>query len=380
MEKSTQQSSAVRSGSGQESRGYFKNKFARIKAMTGRDWLNWFLDNTIYFVVGIFIIITIIYSQVIIRKSFLDLKSFVEIVKGVSSSMFLALGVGGIIILTGTDLSAGRIMGLTAFLSVALLQKTTQPNRLFSGMGIGMGPLTGYVGIFGIVLALIIAMGVGGFIGSFNGFFVAKFKLNPFIVTIAVQTILIGVILFFSKMGTTQGIVDEYRWSSTRNNIMLTDTIGLPLYVIYAVVATLITWFMWNYTTFGKKMYAVGSNPEAANISGINVSKTIILVFLFAGLLYGFSGWVEGGNTISPTASTGMNMELDAIAACVIGGVSFTGGIGKIRGIVFGVIILQLINYCVGLYFTQQYMKDIIRGVVILFAVTVDMRKYLVKR
>ena len=139
-------------------------------------------------------------------------------------------------------------------------------------------------------------------------------------------------------------------------------------------------WFLWNKTRFGKNMFAVGSNSEAANVSGVNVTATIILVFTLAGVMYGITGFIEAARISSNSAATGANYELDAIAACVIGGVSFVGGIGKIRGVILGVVLLRLIF--VGLTFLSidANLQYIIKGLIILVACALDMRKYLVRK
>ena len=154
----------------------------------------------------------------------------------------------------------------------------------------------------------------------------------------------------------------------------------VPNYVWYAILITAVMWFIWNKTTFGKNMFAVGSNAEAANVSGVNVTKTIISVFVLAGIMYGFTGFIESARIGSNTAATGLNYELDAIAACVIGGVSFVGGIGKIRGVIMGVVLLRIIF--VGLTFLgiDQNMQYVIKGLIILIACAIDMRKYLVRK
>jgi methyl-galactoside transport system permease protein len=139
-------------------------------------------------------------------------------------------------------------------------------------------------------------------------------------------------------------------------------------------------WFIWNKTTLGKNMYAVGANPEAANISGVSVRKTIVMVFMMAGLLYGFSGFIEAARIGSNNATVGVNAELDAIAACVIGGVSFTGGTGKISGIVTGVILLQTITVALQWLNVSTNLQYIIKGLIILVSVAIDMRKYLVRK
>ena len=127
-------------------------------------------------------------------------------------------------------------------------------------------------------------------------------------------------------------------------------------------------------------MYAVGANPDAANVSGVSVFRTTILIFTMAGILYGLGGFIEGARTESNSANTGLNAELDAITACVIGGVSFTGGVGKISGIVLGVILLTVVNIAmIWLHVPNEYVY-IIKGAIILIACSIDMRKYLVKK
>ena len=150
--------------------------------------------------------------------------------------------------------------------------------------------------------------------------------------------------------------------------------------MLFAIVLTAVMWFVWNKTTFGKNMFALGSNEEAARVSGVNVFGVTVGVFALAGAMYGFTGFIEGARIGSNTANTGLNYELDAIAACVIGGVSFVGGIGKIRGIVIGVVMLRLIFVGLTMVGVQQDLQYLIKGAIILFACALDMRKYLVKK
>ena len=140
-------------------------------------------------------------------------------------------------------------------------------------------------------------------------------------------------------------------------------------------------WIIWNKTTFGKNMFAVGSNEEAANVSGVNVFWTIVLVFVLAGVMYGITGFIEGARIASCSANTGLNYESDAIAACVIGGISFVGGTGKIsRYFVVGVLLLQIIFTGLTFLSVSQNMLYIIKGLIILLACAIDMRKYLVRK
>ena len=139
-------------------------------------------------------------------------------------------------------------------------------------------------------------------------------------------------------------------------------------------------WFVWNKTTLGKNMFAIGGNKEAAAVSGVNVTKSIMLIYVVAGILYGVAAFLEAGRVQSVTTQTGLNYELDAMSGCVIGGVSFSGGVGTISGILIGVITLQVINY--SLYYLQinPYLQYIIKGVIIILAVAIDVRKYIAKK
>lgn len=364
-----------------------KGLFARLvekkrayDALDRRDkrrwWGDFLLNNAIYIVLVILVIYVEIYTLTNAKfaTTFLSFESIIDIMKKAASGSFLALGVGGIIVLTGTDLSAGRIMGLSMLVSASLLQKPVAEytSKMFPGMNAPP-----------IVLVILLVMAFGCIVGAFNGFFVAKFSLHPFIVTLATQLMLYGLILIYMNAGNNggapiAGLTETYK-SVVKGTITLFG-VSIPYYVFYAIAATVIMWFIWNKTTFGKNMYAVGANPEAANVSGVNVMKTIIFVFALAGILYGFSGFIEAARVGSNNASAGLNAELDAIAACVIGGVSFTGGTGKISGIITGVILLQIITVALQWLGVSTNLQYIIKGAIILMAVAIDMRKYLAKK
>jgi len=340
-----------------------------------RSWGEFLVRNAIYIV----IILLVIYTQIdSTRKgssnSFLSFSAIIDIIQRGAANLFLALGVGGIIVLTGTDLSAGRIMGLTACVCASLLQK---PLEVYSAK---MFPeLTAP----SIILVLLLAMVIGGIFGIFNGFWVAKFKLHPFIVTLATQLIVYSLVLSYVQLGTNGGGPISGLTETYKNFVKGTINIGgtaVPHFVFYAVVAAVIMWFIWNKTTLGKNMYAVGANPDAANVSGVSVLKTTIFVFMIAGLLYGLGGFVESARTGSNSASTGLNAELDAITASVIGGVSFTGGTGKISGIITGVLLLQIISVSLQWLGIPSNWTYLIKGFIILVACAIDMRKYLQKK
>ena len=348
-------------------------KEAKAKAVAKQPWtaqrvLDTILNNALI----IIMIIAVIYIA-IVNKNFLKAASVINILAQTCAYLPVALGVGGCIVLTGTDLSAGRIVGLTACISASLLQAVDAASKMWPSLT----PPP-------VLLVLLLAMVIGGAIGAFNGFFVAKYKLHPFIVTLATQLIIYTFLLLYVKAGENNGMaisgLDKSYSNFITGSMLKIGGTPIPNYVWIAVICTAVMWFIWNKTTFGKNMFALGANEEAARVSGVNVFATNIMVFALAGAMYAVTGFIEGARVASNTANTGLNYESDAIAACVIGGVSFVGGIGKIRGIVIGVLMLRLIFVGLNMIGINQDLFYIIKGGIILFACALDMRKYLVKR
>ena len=324
------------------------------------------LNNAMYIIIAIAIIFITVK-----QPKFISLSSIVNIISLTAAKLPIALGIGGCIVLTGTDISAGRVVGLAACISASLL---TTVFKVFPNMTSAMP----------IPVVLLIVLGVGAAVGFVNGFSVAKFKLHPFIVTLSTQLITYGIILMYLMNGvnngqTLSGLTDSYR-SLITGTLFTIGGVAIPRYVLYAVILTAVMWVIWNKTTFGKNMFAVGSNAKAANVSGVNVARTIILVFMLAGVMYGITGFFDGARIASANANTGLNYECDAIAACVIGGVSFVGGIGRISGIVVGVLLLQIIFAGLNFLSVDPNMLYIIKGLIILVACAIDMRKYLVRK
>ena len=309
----------------------------------------------------------------VVNPNFITARSIINILAQTCAYLPVALGVGGCIVLTGTDLSAGRIVGLTACISASLLQAVDAASKMW----VGIEPPN-------VILVLIIAMVIGALIGAFNGFFIAKFKLHPFIVTLGTQLIIYTVLLLYMKAGNNNGMAISGLDASYSNfitgSILKIAGTPIPNYVWISLVLTAMMWFIWNKTTFGKNMFALGANEEAARVSGVNVFMTTIMVFALAGAMYSVTGFIEGARVASNTANTGFNYELDGIAACVIGGVSFVGGIGKIRGVIIGVLMLRLIFVGLNMVGINQDLFYLIKGGIILFACALDMRKYLVKK
>ena len=326
------------------------------------------INNGVIIVMFILVIVAGVTTQ-----NFFTLNNLTNLLNNMSFRLVIALGIAGCIVLTGTDLSAGRVVGLTACISASLLQSMDYATKMFPNLQ----PLP-------IPVVILIVVVVGGIVGFVNGWFVAQFKLHPFIVTLATQLITYGVLLLYIMINGNNGQPLSGLDNSFKNFVTgsLVKFFGVPIpnYVWYAIIMIAFMWFMWNKTTFGKNMFAVGSNPEAANVSGVSVFWTTIAVHTLAGCMYGITGFIESARIGSNQANTGLNYECDAIAACVIGGVSFVGGTGKISGIVLGVFILRIIFVALQFLSINQSMQYIIKGLIILVACSIDMRKYLVRK
>ncbi len=348
------------SGFSEFSKMSFKEKQRRISDIL--------LNNAMYIIIAIAIIF--IAAK---EPAFLSLSSIVNIISLTASKLPIALGIGGCIVLSGTDISAGRVVGLTACVGATLLQMANYPNKMFPELG-----------VMPLWLVFLIVIAIGAAVGLVNGYFVAKFKLHPFIVTLSTQLIVFGAVLMYLMIGTNNGQtisgLDSSYTEFIRGTLFTIGGVAVPKYVLYSLILTVIMWVIWNKTKLGKNMFAVGSNEEAANVSGVNVFRTVVAVFVLAGVMYGITGFIEGARIASCSANTGLTYESDAIAACVIGGVSFVGGTGKISGIVVGVLLLQLIFVGLNFLSVSANMLYVIKGAIILAACAVDMRKYLSKK
>ena len=339
-----------------------------FKAMSSKDKTrfigNWLLDHAMI----IIIILMAIYVQTQ-KPAFFGVPSLVNIMSLTAARLPMALGVAGCIVLAGTDLSGGRVAGLTAFVAAILLQKAEASGKLLPNIG----PQN-------LLLVVLVVMIIGALIGMVNGFCMGKFKLHPFIVTLATQMITYGLYLTVSGSKQVSSLDPSYTTNFVTKPLFKIGPTAVPTYVLLAIILTAIVWFVWNKTTFGKNMFAVGSNEEAARVSGVNVLLTIIGVFMMAGALYGYTGFVEAARLGSSTATLGLNYESDAIASAVIGGVSFVGGTGKISGVILGVFMMQLIMSGMTFLGISGNVTYIIKGAVILVACILDMRKYMTKK
>ena len=323
-------------------------------------------NNILYLILGLILVVV-----VIAEPRFLSMSNIMNILKQSSTKGIIGLGMAGIILVAGNDLSAGRTLGLCAVISASLLQSVTYSQRYYPQIEVGL-PL---------IVPLLICVFVALIIALVNGLLVAKFHLPAFIATLGTQLIVYGINCIYLEaqpLGSSQPLSTfDTRYTALVNNSVKIFNIRVSYLILYFIVLALIVGFIWNRTKLGKNMYAVGGNPEAAAVSGVNVPLTIILAYLLGGLMIGIGSFLEAARIQSVNTSTGYGYELDAISACVIGGTSLSGGIGKVRGVVLGTIILQTINYSLYFLGVNAYLQYIIRGAIIIIAVMLDIRKTL---
>ncbi|NLY37223.1 MAG: galactose/methyl galactoside ABC transporter permease MglC [Tissierellia bacterium] len=329
------------------------------------------LDYALYIILGIMIL-----TVIIIDPKFVSIKNFTNILSQASTRAILGMGIAGLIVLQGTDLSAGRILGLSGIVAASLLQDINYAARMYSDLP-----------VLPLILPLFVSIAIGVTFSAINGFGVAKLKMHAFIVTLGTQLIAYGAALIYidrPPLGA-QPIagLDERYTGFVRGYFKIgigENTFQLPYLILYAGIIALVMWFVWNKTKLGKNMFAIGGNPDAAAVSGVNLFKNIMYVYIIAGVLYGIAGYLEVARIGSATSITGQNYELDAIAACVVGGVSFSGGVGTIPGVLIGAVLLQFINYGLNFIGVNPYLQIIIKGIIIIVAVSIDVRKYIEKK
>ena len=330
------------------------------------------LNYALFIILGLILIIVSI-----IKPNFLSMSNILNILQNASTKGILALGCAGLIVLAGTDLSIGRVLGLSAAITASLVQSTTYASRMWPTI---VKPISGIM----LLVPLLSSIAVSVLFSMINGFGVAKLHLHAFIVTLGTQLIAYGANCLYIESqpsGTAQALSTfEQGFLNVSAGAFMIGSIRIPIVVVYFLILAILVWVIWNKTTLGKNMFAVGGNEEAAAVSGVNVAKTIMLVYLMAGILYGISAFLEAGRITSVGANTGLNYETDAISAVVVGGVSFSGGVGTIQGVVVGAVILQAIVYALQFLGVNPYIQYIIRGLIIILAVSIDVRKYIVKK
>ena len=293
-----------------------------------------------------------------------------NLISNTAIRFIIALGVSGCLITKGTDLSAGRQVGLAACLAGVLVQRGDYTGRLWKA-----------VPEMNMWLVFLIVIAVGIVIGLINGRIIAKLKVPPFIATLGTQTIIYGICLVFTDAQPIGGFQKIYIQLITgRIGSATNKGFYLPYLLFVAIFFGVIFWFIYNKTCHGKYMYAIGGNEVAAEVSGVNTSRTLIRIYATAGFMYAVAGYLLAAKSGGSSASMGMGYELEAIAGCTIGGVSTTGGIGTVSGILVGVLVFELLKIVLQFLGVNPYYNYVVQGVVIVVAVALDIRKYIAKK
>ena len=333
-----------------------------------RDFL---LKNGLYIAIILIFIALCIITPIVKNVQLLTVNNILNILQQASPRMFLALGVAGLILLAGTDLSIGRMVGMGMTAATIVMHQGINTGSVF---GVTFD-FTGLPVLVRVFLALVVCVVLCTVFTTIAGFFTAKFKMHPFISTMANMLVIFGLVTYSTK-GVSFGAIE-----TTIPSMIIPKIGGFPTIILWAVAAVGIVWFIWNKTTFGKNLFAVGGNAEAAAVSGISVFAVTVGAFVLAGILYGFGSWLECIRMVgSGSAAYGQGWEMDAIAACVVGGVSFTGGIGKISGVVVGVFIFTALTYSLTTLGIDTNLQFVFSGIIILVAVMLDCLKYVQKK
>lgn len=387
-----------------------KNKL-NSKRITG------FLTNNAI-IVGI-VLVAIIVS--ILRPNFISESNFRNLISNTAIRFIIALGVSGCLITKGTDLSAGRLAGFAACLSAIFLQRGDYGDKFYKNLG-----------ELPIIVVLLGVLAVCAVVGIANGCVISFFKVPPFIATLGMQTLVYGICLVYTGAKPIGGLRNDYTKLATgylENQTMRFIVIGAAIAILLlwivlslksakeagtkfnilkAVVGTICVaaliwvlvfkasiisyvfiiaaaigfymWFLYNKTRHGKYMYAIGGNESAAEVAGVNCNKTKILIYMLAAILYGVTGFLMAAKSGGASVNTAMGYELEAIAGCTIGGVSTNGGVGKVSGILIGVLVFELLKIAMQFMGIETSYTYIVQGLVIIVAVALDLRKYLAKK
>lgn len=309
----------------------------------------------------IMVIVAIIVG--ITKPNFLSWGNFKNLSVNTAVRFIIALGISGCLITKGTDLSAGRIVGIGACIAATLLQKADYGSKFFPNLP-----------ELPIILVILITLTVCALIGFTNGAVISYLKVPPFIATLGMQTLVYGICLVYTGAEPIGGLRSDY------TSIASGSIFGIPYLLIIATICGILIWFLYNKMKHGKFMYAIGGNENAAEVSGVNTSKTKIIIYTLAGVTYGLAGILLTAKAGGASVNMGQGYELEAIAACTIGGVSTNGGVGKVSGILIGVLVFELLKISLQFLGVETSYTYIVQGLVIIIAVALDLRKYLAKK
>jgi inositol transport system permease protein len=332
-------------------------------SIVNREWLVAFLRK--YAIVFIFFAMFI--GMWFLSDAFLQPRNLFNIVRQISVVGLIAIGVTMVIITGGIDLSSGSVLALAAVVAASLAQRVDWQGAKYPGLDLP------------VIAPIVAALAVGVICGAINGSLIARFKIPPFIATLGMMTVARGFALIYSDRPVS-GLTDAYNYIGQGELFKVLPIpnqppLGIPIPIIILAVVAIGAHVMLNNTRFGRHIYAIGGNEQAARISGLNVGRIKIGVYTIAGLLAGLAGLVLSSRIGSGQPGLGVGYELDAIASAVIGGTSLSGGIGTIWGTIVGALIIGVLNNGLDLLNVSAYWQTIVKGSIIVIAVIIDERK-----
>ncbi|WP_226038484.1 ABC transporter permease subunit [Aquibacillus saliphilus] len=295
--------------------------------------------------IGLLLIVTII---TILNPSFLTIDNLLNVLRQVSINALIAFGMTFVILTGGIDLSVGSTLAFSGAVTATM-------------MASGIDPL----------IAILSGLIIGTLLGAFNGFIIAKGKVAPFIATLATMTIYRGLTLMFTDGRPVSGLGESTLFEMMGKGYFF----GIPVPAMTTMVTFLILYLLLKKTTFGRRVYAVGGNEEAAILSGISATRIKIYVYSLTGFLAALAGIILTSRLNSAQPTAGQMYELDAIAAVVLGGTSLTGGKGWIVGTIIGALIIGVLNNGLNLLGVSSFFQQVVKGSVILLAVLLDRKK-----
>lgn len=294
----------------------------------------------LFILVGMFIILSYL------SPMFCKTGNIINIFKQTAINGILATGMACAILVGGFDMSVGSTVGLAGVVAALLAQ-----------------------GDYPILVPILAAIGIGIVVGSINGACVAYLGIPAFVVTLGTQSIVRGLAYIVSGGQPVFGVTEAYE------RIAGGKLFGIiPYLVVYYVVIALVIGFILQKTVYGRRLYAVGGNAQAAAVSGINVNFMKMSAYITCGLMGGIAGMLSTSRTVSGAPLTGEGYELDAIAACVIGGFSMNGGAGKWYGMIIGALILSVMSNGLDILGVSSYYQKIVKGIIIIVIVLIDVR------
>lgn len=290
----------------------------------------------------------------VLSDKFLTMTNGWNVMRQISVNICISTGMTLIVLTAGIDLSVGAVLALSGAMAAGLLKN-----------GIAIPSQNIYIG-FTLLGAILVGMTTGAGLGVFNGWAITKFNLPPFVVTLAMLTIARGLTMLWTEGFPISELGESFAYLGTG------WFLGIPVPVWISGIIVLIAVIATKKTRFGRYIYAIGGNENAARLSGIDINRIKIAVYGIAGMLAGIGGLLVTSRLDSAQPNAGMSYELDSIAAVVIGGTSLSGGRGSILGTVQGAIIIGVLNNGLVLLNVSPFWQQVVKGIVILLAVIID--------